>query len=69
MQVSIGAEVGLISKEYLGPLPLRWFQQRHVLRYEGFPPLVIGLQETLLGLLHHKSQTMQIVQATAPTES
>ena len=58
-QVSIRAEVGLVSKEDLGPHLLRLVHQGGILRQEGLPLGCVGFEQTLFGPFQHKSQAVQ----------
>ena len=64
-QVSIGPEVGLVDEENLGSHLLRLVHQGGILRHEGLPLGCVGFEQTLLGPFQHKSQAVQVIQATA----
>ena len=68
-QISIGPKVGFIHEEDLGSVDLRFDTQRSVISNKGLPLHRIGLDQSLLGPLGHKAQPMQVVVATAATES
>ena len=61
-------EVGPVGRENPGPGPPRLLRQGGVLRHEGLPLGPISLEQTLLGPLEGKPQTVQVVQATAAAQ-
>ena len=61
--------VGLVGKEYLRSSTPRLVPPGGVIRHEGFPLVLIRLDQPLLGPLQDKPQTVQVVQATAPAQA
>ena len=59
----IHLEVGLVGEENLGPGSPHFLRQGGVLRHEGLPLPLVGLDQSLLGTLQDEPQPMQIVQA------
>ena len=67
-QVSIRPEVDLVDEENLGSHLLRLVHQGGILRHEGLPLGCVGFEQTLLGPFQHKSQPVQVIQATAAAQ-
>ena len=61
--------MGLVREEYPGPRPPCLVPQGGVLRHEGLPLLLVSLDQTFLGALQDKPQTVEIVQAATTAQA